>query len=222
VRKYLYLAMAAASVSVLAAPVVASAAPTAAHHVLTVGKARGNAVKVGAKLRASLAKGTKATFALNGMKLTCKSSSFTGVVVKNPTAPGKALESVTAQTVAKCTTSVSGITIKSVKANNLPYNSTVSDKKGDPVTVAGRTKTKPISLTSVGSLGTTTISCTYTAKSIAGAASNKGNTITITNQKFTLVKNSNAFCPQGTAKFTAKSGPLKDTSVKGSPAVFVN
>jgi hypothetical protein len=222
VRKYVYLAMAAASVSVLAAPVVASAAPTAKPHVLTVGKARGTAVKVGAKLSASLAKGTVATFALNGMKLTCKTSSFTAVVTKNPTAPGTALESLTAQTVAKCTTSVAGVKIKSVKANNLPYNTTVSDKKGDPVTVAGRTKAKPLSLTSTGSLGQTTIACTYTAKSIAGAASNKGNTITVTSQKFTLVKGSNAFCPQGTAKFSAVFGPVTDTSVKGASKVFVN
>jgi hypothetical protein len=214
--------MAAASVSVLAAPVVASAAPTAAPHVLTVGKARGAAVKVGAKLKASLVKGSIATFALNGMKLTCKSSSFTAVVTKNPSKPGTAIESLTAQTVANCKTSVAGVKIKSVKANNLPYNTTVSDKKGDPVTVSGRTKAKPLSLTSVGSLSGTTISCTYTAKSIAGAASNKGNTIAITNQKFSLVKNSNAFCPQGTAKFTATFGPVTDTSVKGSSKVFVN
>jgi hypothetical protein len=70
VRKYLYLAVAVASVSALAAPVVASAAPTAKPHVLTVGKAGGSAVKVGAKLSASLVKGTKAIFAMNGQTLT--------------------------------------------------------------------------------------------------------------------------------------------------------
>lgn len=221
VRKYLYLAMAAVSVSVLAAPVVASAAPTAKPHVLTVGKPAGHAVKVGAKLSASLVKGTKAVFAMNGQTLTCSSASFTAVVVKNPTKPGKALESLTAQTIAKCKTSLQGVKIKKTFASNLPYNVTVSDAKGDPVAVTGRSAKKPIKLTAVAALGTTTISCPYTAKVVNGAASNKGNTITVTKQKFTVVKGSNALCPKAAA-FTAKFGPVKDTSVKGSPAVFVN
>lgn len=220
-RKYLYLAMAAVSVSVLAAPVVASAAPTAKPHVLTVGKPAGHAVKVGAKLSASLVKGTKAVFAMNGQTLTCSSASFTAVVVKNPTKPGKALESLTAQTIAKCKTSLQGVKIKKTFASNLPYNTSVSDAKGDPVAVTGRSAKKPIKLTAVAALGTTTISCPYTAKIVKGAASNKGNTITVTKQKFTVVKGSNALCPPAAA-FTAKFGPVKDVSVKGSPAVFVN
>jgi hypothetical protein len=221
VRKYVYLAMAAASVSVLAAPVVASAAPTAAPHVLTVGKAGGTAVKVGAKLKASLVKGTVATFAMSGQTLTCKSATFTAVVVKNPTKPGKALESLTAQTVAKCTTSLSGVKIKKTFASNLPYNTSVSDSKGDPVAVTGRSAKKPVELTAVASLGAATVTCPYTAKIVKGAASNKGNTITITKQKFTLVKGSNGLCP-ASSEFTAKFGPVTDTSVKGASKVFVN
>ncbi|HEY3903036.1 MAG TPA: hypothetical protein VGM14_03870 [Streptosporangiaceae bacterium] len=220
-RKYLCLAVAAASVSVLAAPVVASAAPTAKPHVLTVGKAGGNAVKVGAKLTASLVKGTKAIFAMSGQTLTCSSASFKAVVVKNPTKPGKALESLTAQTVAKCKTSLSGVKIKKTFASNLPYNTSVSDAKGDPVAVTPRSAKKPIELTAVASLGTTTISCPYTAKIVKGAASNKGNTLTITKQKFTVVKGSNALCP-ASSNFTATFGPVKDTSVKGNQTVFVN
>ncbi len=220
-RKYLYLAMAVASVSVLAAPVVASAAPTAKPHVLTVGKPGGKAVKVGAKLKASLVTGTKAIFAMNGQKLTCSSASFTAVVVKNPTKPGKALESLTAQTVAKCKTSLAGVKIKKTFASNLPYNTSVSDAKGNPVVVTGRSAKKPIKLTAVASVGTTTISCPYTAKVVKGAASNKGNTITITKQKFTVVKGSNALCPPA-ANFSAKFGPVRDISVKGNQTVFVN
>jgi hypothetical protein len=221
VRKYLYLAVAVASVSALAAPVVASAAPTAKPHVLTVGKAGGSAVKVGAKLSASLVKGTKAIFAMNGQTLTCTSASFKAVVVKNPTKPGKALESLTAQTVAKCKTSLSGVKIKKTFASNLPYNTSVSDAKGDPVAVTPRTAKKPIKLTAVASLGNTTISCPYTAKIVKGAASNKGNTIKITKQKFTVVKGSNGLCPAAAA-FSATFGPVKDTSVKGNQTVFVN
>lgn len=220
-RKYLYLAMAVASASVLAAPVVASAAPTAKPHVLTVGKAGGAAVKVGAKITASLVKGTKAVFAQKGQTLTCSSASFTAVVVKNPVKPGKALESLTAQTVAKCVTTLSGVKIKKTFASNLPYNTSVSDAKGDPVAVTPRSAKKPIELTAVASLGSATITCPYTAKVVNGAASNKGNTITITKQKFTVVKGSNALCPTSAA-FTAKFGPVKDISVKGNQTVFVN
>ncbi len=220
-RKYLYLAMAAASAAALAAPVVASAAPTAAPHVLTVGKAGGAAVKVGAKLSASLVKGTKATFSLGSMKLTCSTSTFTALVTKNPTKPGKALESLTAETVGGCKTNVHGITIKKTFASNLPYNTSVSDAKGDPVVVTGRSAKKPIELTAVASFAGHSFTCPYTAKSVVGAASNKGNTITIVNQKFTVVKGSNGLCP-ASANFAAVYGPVKDTSVKGASGVFVN
>lgn len=221
VRKYLCLAVAAASISVLATPVVASAAPAGAPHVLTVGKAGGAAVKVGAKLSASLVKGTVATFAQSGQTLTCKVASFTAVVVKNPVKPGKALESLTAQTVAKCVTTLSGVKIKKTFASNLPYNTSVSDAKGDPVAVTPRSAKKPLELTAVATLGAAVITCPYTAKVVNGNASNRGNTITISKQKFTVVKNSNALCPKSAA-FSAKFGPVKDTSVKGNQTVFVN
>ena len=220
-RKYLCLAVAAASVSVLAAPVVASAAPTAKPHVLAVGKAGGAAVKVGAKLTASLVKGTKATFAMSGMTLTCTKASFTAVVTKNPSKPGKALESQTAQSISGCKTSVAGIKIKKSFASNLPYNTSVSDAKGDPVAVTGRSAKKPIELTAVAEFAGHTFSCPYTAKVVKGAASNKGNTITVVKQKFTVVKGSNGLCPPAAA-FSATFGPVKDVSVKGNQTVFVN
>jgi hypothetical protein len=225
VRKYLYLAMAAAAATVLAAPVVAQAAPSAHAHVLTVKKVGGTAVKPGAALKASLAKGSSAVFSLGSgsaaITIKCKSSSFTAVVVKNPTAPGKATEDITAESIGKCSVSISGASVKSVKAVNLPYDSTASDKKGFPVTVTGRKKSKPIELSAVASALGETISCAYKAATIAGAGSNKGNTITIKNQKFSVVKGSNSLCP-GTSTFSAKYGPVKDTSLRGNPAVFVN
>src|SRR5215469_5794981 len=212
--------MAAASATVLAAPVVAQAAPAAHPHVLTIKKAGGTPVRPGAKLTASLAKGSSAVFTIGTIKLTCKSSSFTAVVVKNPSAPGKATESLTTETMGKCTANIA-VTINSVKALNLPYNSTVSDAKGFPVTVSGRSKSKSIELTATATLSGSKITCTYRASTVKGAASNKGSTITITKQKFTKV---NASCPvpSSTAFFSAKYGPVVDTSVKGKPAVFVN
>ena len=65
--KYRYIALATASLMVLGAP--AGAAYAASAHkapkpVLTIGKKGGPAVKKGAKLTASLAKGTKVTLAI--------------------------------------------------------------------------------------------------------------------------------------------------------------
>lgn len=224
-RKYLYFAVAAASAVVLAAPIVADAAPAAHSHVLTIKKVHGTAVKSGAKLQASLVKGTSAVFNLTGslnLTIKCKASSFTAKVVKNPTAPGKATESITAESVGKCTINFMGATVKATKALNLPYNSTVSDKsKKFPVTVSGRSKTKPIELTATASTSGGSIKCTYMAAAIAGTASNKGNTITITKQKLKVAPGSNGLCPAN-ANFSATYGPVKDTSVTGKPAVFVN
>ena len=225
VRKYLYLAMAAASAAVLAAPIVADAAPAAPSHVLTIKKVHGTAVKPGAVLKASLVKGTSAVFKLTGsltLTITCKSASFTAKVVKNPTAPGKATESVTAESLSKCTvTGFPGATVKSTKSLNLPYNSSVSDAKGLPVTVTGRSKTKPIELSATASASGMSITCSYKAATIAGAASNKGSTITITKQKLKIAANPTGLCPANAA-FSAKYGPVQDTSVHGNPAVFVN
>jgi len=220
VRKYLYLAIAAASAAVLAAPIVAEAAPAAGSHVLTIKKAHGAPVKPGAALKASLVKGTSAVFSLSGIIFSCKQSSFTAIVVKNPKAPGTATEAITAETMSKCSINIPMAKIKNVKALNLPYNSTVSDKKGFPVSVSGRKKSKPIELTSTASLNGQSLTCTYKAASILGSASNKGNTITIVKQKFTKASGP-ALCP-ASATFTAKYGPVVDTSLKGNPAVFVN
>ena len=226
-RKYLYLAMAAASAAVLAMPIVADAAPAASSHVLTIRKVHGTAVKPGAVLKASLAKGATAKFVIgsgtSAVTITCKSSSFTAKAVKNPLAPGTATESVTAESIGKCKASLSGLTVSSIKSLNLPYKSTVSDKKGLPVTVSGTKSTKPIELKAAASFGGMAINCIYKAATVVGKASNKGNTITITNQKFTVAKGSDNLCSSlGAAKFSATYGPVADSSVTGNPAVFVN
>ncbi len=216
-RKFLPLAAVAASAVAIVSAMVPAQAATG--HVLTVGKAGGTAVKTNAVLKASLAKGATVVFAAPAETLTCTSASFTAKVKTNPTKPGKASESQTSQTLAKCTVNVAGVTVKSVTVNNLPYNVTVSDSKGDPVTISGTSKSKPLSFTvSVSVTGVGTVTCTSTAASIKGSSSNKGNTITFTNQKF---KSSGGLCGSG-GTFSATFGPVKDTSVKGSPAVFVN
>jgi len=223
VRKYLYLAMAAASVAALAAPVAAGAADTASPHVLTISKAGGTAVKPGAILKSSLAKGTSAVFSLMGQTLTCKSASESAKVAKNPAKHGTATESLTAMTIGKCTIKVkgiSGITVKSVKANNLPYAVSVSDAKGDPVTVSGTSKTKPVKTTVTVTFLGSAIPCSYKATALKGAAANKANSIAFSKQKFTKVSGSSS-CPPSAA-FTATFAPVTDSSVKGNPKVFVN
>ena len=216
--KYLYVAAAAASALLIAAPMVpAQAAPA---HVLTIGHKGGPAVSKGAVLFASLAPNTVVVVTENGQKLTCKSASFTAKVVTNPSAPGKATESIIKQTLSKCTLSVKGVTVKSAAALNLPYVSTVSDSKGNPVTVSGRSKSKPLGFTATVKFGATTITCSSKAASITGHASNKANTVSFSKQTFTKLKGG-SLCPKSGA-FSATYGPLKDTSVKGSPKVFVN
>jgi hypothetical protein len=223
-RKYLYVVAAATSALLVAAPMVP--ADAAAAHVLTIGKAGGTAVSKGAVLKSSLAKKTNATFSIGAIKVKCASAAFTGKVTSNPAAAGKAMatESVTASTLAKC--AVPGVMSITVTAKNLPYKASVSAAKGNPVTVSGQSKSKPITLTAkVKISATNTITCTYTAASISGKASNKGNSITFTNQKFKFsTGNPKKTCTSigSTATFSATYGPVTDTSVKGSPKVFVN
>jgi hypothetical protein len=218
VRKYLYLAAAAtASAAVVVLPATSA---LAAGHVLTISKTGGTAVKTGAVLKAGLAKGKTAVFSLGGEKLTCKSGAFSAKVTANPGKPGKATESLTAQTFSKCkVTGITGVTFKSLKANNLPYKVTVSDAKGNPVTVAGTSKSRPVSFTATVAAGTLTVTCSYKATSVKGHASNTGNTITFSKQKFSGT--TGGLCP-ASANFSATFGPVTDSSVKGSPKVFVN
>jgi hypothetical protein len=199
---------------------VAEAAPAAHSHVLTIRRAHGTAVKPAAELKASLAKGATAVFALKGVgSLTCKQSSVTAIVGKNPTAPGTATEAITAITMRECTASLPGLKVNKIKALNLPYAASSSDRKGLPFIVTGRKKSKPIELTSTATIGGGTITCTFKSKLVIGSASNKGNTITFSKQRFTRV---NASCPVPAANFSAKYGPVHDTSVRGDPKVFVN
>ena len=216
--KYLYVVAVAASALLIAAPMVPAEA--AAAHVLTIGHTGGTAVSKGDVLFASLAPKTVVVVTEPGQKLTCKSATVTAKVVSNPSAPGKATESVTKETLSKCAVSVKGVTVKSITALNLPYVATVSDSKGNPVKVSGRSKSKPIGFTAIATAGKTTVTCSYSAATVTGRASNKGNTVSFSKQPFKKLKGG-PLCPKSGA-FSATYGPLTDTSVKGHPKVFVN
>ena len=90
---------------------------------------------------------------------------------------------------------------------------------GHPVTIKGTSKTKPIKTTVTVTFAGSTIACSYKATTVKGTSSNTGNTITFSKQKFTAI--TGPPCP-ASASFSATFGPVKDTSVSGSPKVFVN
>ena len=135
-----------------------------------------------------------------------------------------ATESVTASTLGKC--HVTGIMSITVTAKNLPYKASVSAAKGNPVKVSGRSKSKPLALTAkVKISSTSSITCSYTAASISGKASNKTNAISFSKQNFKFSSGSDkSLCTSigKTAKFSGTYGPVTDSSVKGNPKVFVN
>jgi hypothetical protein len=212
---------ASAAVAALPAALAYAAAPV---HVLTIKKVGGPAVKVGAVLKSGLKPKTKEVFSLGtgSAKLSCKVSSFSSTVKTNPVKPGAATESLTAISSSKCTFSgITGVTFKSIKALDLPYKVSVSDATGFPTTVSGTSKTKPIKFTVKVAVGTNTITCNYKASSLKGTASNTGNTIAFSKQKFSKASGSNMLCI-APAFLTATYGPVKDTSVMLSPKVFVN
>lgn len=216
-RKWLLTGMAAVAATMAVLPVAAaSAAPAAKHDVLTISRVGGPGVKAKAVLKASLKPKTGAVFVTQIATLTCKKSTVTEKVVKNPTAPGSARLSLTGQTFGSCSLSLAGASLKSIKLNKLPYKVTISDrKKSHPVTVSGASVS--FTATDAG----LTVSCTYAAKTITGGASNKTHLITFTRQTFFRAPGSNSLCSsKGT--FSAAYGPTLDTSVRHRPKVFVS
>ena len=185
-----------------------------AGNVLTHGSPGGTAVAVGDVLTASSNMVTLATEPGGSTGVTCNQSSFSATVTANPTAPGTATESLKAfSTGGTCTTNIAGATgVQSVAATGLPY--AVSVSSGGAVTVQGVSSTVVLS-SLVG-----TLTCTYTAPSLSGTASGTTSAISFTNQQFNLSSGSE-LCP-ASGYFTATYTPVQDTSVSGSPSVFVN
>ncbi|MFI7305680.1 Tat pathway signal sequence domain protein [Micromonospora aurantiaca] len=206
-----------------AAPATAAPTTSLASAVLTYPTVAGTAVSVGDVIQASLRSGTNATFysstsGSTGIK--CAASSFSAKVLTNPTAPGTATESLTAQSFSSCTTNVFGTTgVQSVTVNNLPYTTSVTS--AGVVTISG-TAAAPIQSTVVLNSLLGAITCVYrtSTNTLTGTASNGTNSISFTNQ--VLTKFSGPSLCFGTAYFTASYSPVKDTSKTGSPAVYVN
>jgi hypothetical protein len=236
--RYRPVVLAAACALALAAPAGAAYAATAhqaaAKPVLTVGKRGGPAVKKGAVLKVSLAKGKSATFALKTsfgtFTATCTSSTLQAKVTANPSSRGKATLTLTGATFRRCKINGAppGVSLTSVKALNLPYGVTISSAKGFPVTIAGRSSTKPLGFQAKinGGSGIGNLTCVVTAPSVKAHASNKSNEISAAKQKFTLdTGKSSSQCSTlgvSSATYSATYGPVRDTSVRHSPKVFFN
>jgi len=210
--------------SVPAGVAVAASAHSAPKPVLTIGKVHGTAVKKGAVLKASLPKKGKVTFAIAPYSVSCTSSSIVAKVVKNPAKAGEATLSVTSVSVSKCT-EVLGLSI-SLKSLNLPYTATIRSSKGNPVTLSEASKSKPMGFKVTVTDGKKVEgTCVFTAASLSGHASNKGNTVAFSKQKLTLDKAVSALCSGlniSSATVTATYGPIVDSSVKHSPKVFIS
>ncbi|MBV6701241.1 Tat pathway signal sequence domain protein [Kitasatospora aureofaciens] len=192
--------------------------------VLTTGSLGGPAAAVGDVLTASLLSGTAATFydgATSTNGISCANSSFSATVTANPAAPGNAVEQLNTQTFDSCTSNVLGVTgVQSISVDNLSYTNTVGDGAGSPVTLspgtAGPMQTTVVLNTILGS-----VNCVYQqATSISGTTDNTATSIGFAAQPFALTSGS-GLCFQ-TGYFTATYGPVTDTSVAGSPAIYVN
>ncbi|MER7771823.1 Tat pathway signal sequence domain protein [Kitasatospora sp. NPDC096140] len=216
--------LATAALAALALTGAAVAPAEAATAVLTTGSPAGPAVAVGDVLSANLVSGGFATFynsATGTSGIKCAASSFSATVTSNPAAPGSAVEQLNTQTFGSCTSNVLGVTgVRSITVTNLPFTNTVSDAPGNPVKLtpgaAGPMGTTVVLSTILGS-----ISCNYqNATGINGTTSNTGNTIGFSAQPFTLVSGP-GLC-FSTGYFSATYGPVTDTSVAGSPVIFVN
>ncbi|MFI6447182.1 Tat pathway signal sequence domain protein [Kitasatospora sp. NPDC050543] len=217
------IATAVIALAALAAAPAQALGPTSSA-VLTQGAVGGPDVAVGDVLTADLATGTFATFyssasGTSGVK--CAASAFSATVTANPAAPGAATEQLDTQTFGSCTSNVLGVMgVQSITVNNLPYTNSVGDGAGNPVTLspsgAGALQTTVVLRTILG-----TVTCVYRAAgSIAGTTSNTAQTIGFTSQVFPKFSGPSTCFPAG--YFTALYGPVLDSSVPGSPHVFVN
>jgi len=203
----------------LAVPATAATVHPDAGAVLTY--SGGTAVGVNDTLTGALASGTKATFynaPTGSTGVACGTSTFSAKVLTNPTAPGTATESLTAQTFSNCTSNVVGVTgVNSITVNNLPYKASLSDASGFPVSVTPTTGLIQTTVNIQTVLGAA--NCVYTGPSINGNASNTDNSLTFVNQHFTKASGSGLCFTD--AYFSVKYAPVVDAT-HGNAAVSTN
>ena len=210
-------------IALAAGVLVANPAHAAGPAVLTTGSVGGANVAVGDVVTSGLKSGTQARFVTSvggSPGVFCDVSAFTGTVLANPDAGSVATESLTAQTFSSCTSNIFGVTaVQSVTVNNLPYGASV-DGSAATIGLTGTVST-PIQATVRLSTFLGTVTCAYRANgnALSGTTSNADNSLTFTDQALSKATGP-VICP-GTSVFTATYAPAQDTSVAGSPLVFV-
>ena len=208
----------------------AAAAPAAAApvNVLTYGAPGpgGPNVPPGHVLTGNLQAGTQATFltAPGGPVGTRCSVSNIGVqVLGNPVAPGVATTRLSALGFGGCVSTIPGSTVLSVTENNLPNNNVLfNDAAGFPVQFvpAGA----PVQLTIVESVPGAVLNCVWqpVGSIYQGNFANPGNRLIVANQRIQLVGGPAGPCggPLQFMSFTYQ--PVVESSIPGTPPVFVN
>lgn len=219
-RKYTYLAAAAAAALVVSVATAAptSAAPSAAGEVLTYVSPTGPGVAVNDVLTSSLAAGTLATFYSTpggSTGVECSVSNFSATVTSNPSVPGTATERLDAQTFSSCVSKgVFGVLgVQSVTVNLLPYGVT-ADSTTQNVVISNDPIRATVKLSTL--LGS--ITCVYEDgdDTMTGTTDDSDNSITFTDEQFVKVSGPNLCF--GVAYLDAKYGPVVGP---GGP-VFVN
>jgi len=239
-RKPLLLAATAVATAVMltAGSTVAWAATPPARKlgVLTYKKVKGAKVPTGAFLSAGLKPKTDFTLTFGNsvtIAVTCTQATFKTKVTKNPASPGSAVTTATSLSVpaADCTgwnSQVPGValTVTSLTFKLPAGQAAFSDAKGLPVIVAAPAKSNPaieisLSVTAASPIGA--FSCSWAAAKLSATYSNTGPLLTIGSQAISspLPQQSPDWCPPVTVS-QIQFGPVNDTSVHGSPHVYVN
>jgi hypothetical protein len=182
--------------------------------VLTYGSSGGTNVAVHNTLSTSLSSGTTATFydSTSGTEgLSCTGSTMTDSVSTNPAAPGTASLSTTGLTYSGCTSNIFGFdTVEAAQVFGLPYATSAVDSGSNPISISGVIFRILLS----GSQGTEQCNYEVASGALTGSTS-------YSKQDFQLYIQSDQTCP-GDMYASATYGTIHDTSVSGSPQVFMN
>lgn len=205
-RKHIIISatMVIATAAVVAAASYASASTT---DVLTRGSVGGANVAVGNSIGTHLASGSDATFYTTKTGTDggiCAAGTGTGKVTTNPAVGGTATVSVSSLAFSNCSNDLGFMNVQiSIASFALNVSSTgisVPSLSAKMTAVFGHPDPIPVT-------------CSYTTAATG--------TNLFSNQKLSLTSTSSSLCPS-VLFFTAEFGSFNDTSVSGSPAVFLN
>jgi hypothetical protein len=208
----------AAMLAICASLLIASPARAAGVDVLTTGSAGGPNVAVGDVISGSLKPGTQARFATTAggsTGVSCSVSSFSATVLTNPAAGGTATLSLTAVAFGMCASNLTGLTLRTITVNNLPYSVAINGSAGT-ITISGGSA-GPIQLTFGFSSMLGSITCSYRAVNNVITGSLSGGSVSFTNQQLTKSAGAN-LCPANF--FFSATYIVTDTTAGGALVFF--